>query len=29
MSFWDVYYLEKIQEMKARRRAELEEGGKL
>jgi hypothetical protein len=29
MEFWDAYYLEKIQEMKARRRAELEEAGKL
>ena len=29
MKFWDAYYLEKIQEMKARRRAELEEAGKL
>ena len=29
MQFWDAYYLAKIQEMKARRRAELEEAGKL
>ena len=29
MEFWDAYYLEKIQEMKARRKAELEEAGKL
>jgi hypothetical protein len=29
MEFWDAWYLEKIQEMKARRRAELEEAGKL
>lgn len=29
MEFWDAYYLEKIQAMKARRRAELEEAGKL
>ncbi len=29
MQFWDAYYLAKIQEMKARRKAELEEAGKL
>ena len=29
MEFWDAYYLEKIQEMKARRKAELEEAGKI
>jgi len=29
MQFWDAYYLEKIQEMKARRKAELEEVGRL
>lgn len=29
MEFWDAYYLEKIQKMKARRKAELEEAGKL
>jgi len=29
VEFWDAYYLEKIQEMKARRRAELEEAGRL
>jgi len=29
MEFWDAYYLEKIQEMKAQRKAELEEAGKL
>jgi hypothetical protein len=29
MEFWDAYYLEKIQEMKAQRKAELEEVGKL
>jgi hypothetical protein len=29
MEFWDAYYLEKIQEMKAQRKAELEETGKL
>ena len=29
MLFWDAYYLEKIQEMKAQRKAELEEVGKL
>jgi len=29
MEFWDAYYLAKIQEMKARRKAELEEAGKL
>lgn len=29
MQFWDTYYLDKIQKMKARRRAELEEEGKL
>jgi hypothetical protein len=29
MEFWDAYYLEKIQEMKAWRKAELEEAGKL
>lgn len=29
MEFWDAHYLEKIQEMKARRKAELEEAGKL
>jgi hypothetical protein len=29
MQFWDAYYLEKIQVMKARRKAELEEAGKL
>ena len=29
MEFWDAYYLEKIQRMKARRKAELEEVGKL
>jgi len=29
MEFWDAYYLEKIQEMKAKRKAELEEAGKL
>ena len=29
MEFWDAYYLEKIQDMKARRKAELEEAGKL
>ena len=29
MDFWDAYYLEKIQNMKARRKAELEEAGKL
>jgi hypothetical protein len=29
MQFWDAYYLEKIQEMKARRKAELEAAGKL
>jgi len=29
MQFWDAYYLEKIQEMKARRKAELQEAGRL
>jgi len=29
MEFWDAYYLEKIQKMKARRKAELEEKRKL
>ena len=29
MEFWDAHYLEKIQAMKARRKAELEEAGKL
>jgi hypothetical protein len=29
MEFWDAYYLEKIQEMKARRKAELEDVGKM
>jgi len=29
MNFWDAYYLERIQEMKARRKAELEEAGRL
>jgi len=29
MRFWDAYYLEKIQEMKTRRKAELEEAGRL
>jgi hypothetical protein len=29
MEFWDAWYLGKIQEMKARRKAELEEAGKL
>ena len=29
MEFLDAYYLEKIQEMKARRKAELEEAGRL
>lgn len=29
MEFRDAYYLEKIQEMKAQRKAELEEAGKL
>jgi len=29
VEFWDAYYLEKIQEMKAQRKAELEEAGKL
>jgi hypothetical protein len=29
MQFWDAYYLEKIQEMKALRKAELQEAGKL
>jgi len=29
MQFWDAYYLEKIQAMKAKRKAELEEAGKL
>jgi len=29
MEFWDAYYLEKIQAMKAQRKAELEEAGKL
>ncbi len=29
MEFWDAYYLEKIQEMKAQRKAEFEEAGKL
>jgi len=29
MRFWDAYYLEKIQKMKARRKAELEEAGRL
>jgi hypothetical protein len=29
MEFWDAWYLEKIQEMKAQRKAELEEVGKL
>jgi len=29
MEFWDAWYLEKIQEMEARRKAELEEAGKL
>ena len=29
MNFWDAYYLEKIQEMKARRKARLEEAGRL
>ncbi len=29
MQFWDAYYLEKIQEMKAQRKAELEEVGEL
>jgi len=28
VQFWDAWYLEKIQEMKARRKAELEEAGK-
>jgi len=29
MQFWDAYYLERIQKMKARRKAEMEEAGKL
>ena len=29
VQFWDTYYLEKIQEMKAQRKAELEEVGEL
>lgn len=29
MESWDAYYLEKIQEMKARRRADLEAVGRL
>jgi len=29
MQFWDAYYLEKIQKIKAQRKAELEEAGKL
>ncbi len=29
MEFWDAWYLEKIQEMKAQRKAELEEVGEL
>jgi len=29
MQFWDAWYLEKIQEMKAQRKAELEAAGKL
>jgi hypothetical protein len=29
MQFWDAYYLDRIQEMKARHKAELEEAGKL
>jgi len=29
MELWDAWYLEKIQEMKAQRKAELEEAGKL
>ena len=29
MEFWDAWYLEKIQEMKARRKAELEDAGTL
>jgi len=29
MEFWDAHYLEKIQRMKARRKAELEEAGRL
>jgi hypothetical protein len=29
MEFWDTWYLEKIQEMKAQRKAELEEVSKL
>lgn len=29
MQFWDAHYLEKIQEMKALRKAELQEAGSL
>ena len=29
MEFWDAWYLEKIQEMKAQRKAELEEVGEI
>ena len=29
MQFWDAYYLEKIQEMKAQRKADMEGAGKL
>jgi len=29
MQFWDAYYLEKIQEKKAKRKEELKEAGKL
>lgn len=29
MEFWDAHYLEKIQKMKALRKAELEEAGRL
>jgi len=29
VQFWNAWYLEKIQEMKAQRKAELEEAGKL
>ena len=29
MEFWDTWYLEKIEAMKARRKARLEEAGKL
>jgi len=29
MEFWDAHYLEKIRRMKAQRKAELEEAGRL